>query len=188
MSTSTIILIAVIAVIVLLGLWFISIYNELVKERVLVQEGYSGVGAQLQLRNDTLPNMVEVVKGYAGHENKTLVEVIKWRNQSAAATTMEEQNTASKGLNQAMLNFQQLTEAYPDLKANENFLKLQDQLQKIEEDINHSRRYYNGTVREYNQSIAVFPKNLVSGMFGFKAEAFFKEDETAHTVPKVSFT
>jgi LemA protein len=165
----------------------ISIYNELTKERILVHEGFSGVGTVLQRRNDLIPNMVETVKGYATHENKTLVEVIKWRNQSAAATTMDEQNKASAGLQKALLNFMSLTENYPELKANENFLNLQAELKATEEQISLARRYYNGTVREYNQSIAVFPKNMVGGIFGFKAEAFFAEDEAARVAPKVSF-
>jgi LemA protein len=165
----------------------ISIYNELTKERILVHEGFSGVGTVLQRRNDLIPNLVETVKGYAIHENKTLVEVIKWRNQSAAATTMDEQNKASAELQKALLNFMSLTENYPELKANENFLNLQAELKATEEQISLARRYYNGTVREYNQSIAVFPKNMVGGIFGFKAEAFFAEDEAARVAPKVSF-
>ncbi len=165
----------------------ISIYNELTKERILVHEGFSGVGTVLQRRNDLIPNLVETVKGYATHENKTLVEVIKWRNQSAAATTMDEQNKASAGLQKALLNFMSLTENYPELRANENFLNLQAELKATEEQISLARRYYNGTVREYNQSIAVFPKNMVGGIFGFKAEAFFAEDEAARVAPKVSF-
>ncbi len=173
--------------IIIMVFYIISIYNELIKERILVQEGMSGIGTCLQERNDLIPNLVETVKGYAGHENKTLVEVIKWRNQSAAAQSIEEQNTAQQGLNKALLNFMSLAESYPELKASTNFLQLQEQLGLLEEKINHSRRYYNGTVREYNQSIAVFPKNLISGFFAFKPFAFFVEDEIAKAVPKVSF-
>lgn len=172
---------------IILIIWFIKVYNELVKGRIVVQEGFSGVGACLQQRNDLIPNLVETVKGYAGHENKTLVEVIKWRNQSAAATTPEQQNEASAGLNKALINVLSLAESYPELKANENFQALQAELSGIEEKINQSRRYYNGTVREYNQDIAVFPKNIVSGLFGFKPAVFFAEDEAARTAPKVNF-
>lgn len=185
---ATIILIVVALLLVLLIVWVIKTYNELVKGRITVQEGFSGVGTTLQQRNDLIPNLVETVKGYAGHENKTLVEVIKWRNQSAAATTPEEQNAASAGLNKALINVLSLAESYPELKANENFQQLMGDLSSIEEKINHARRYYNGTVREYNQDIAVFPKNIISGMFGFKAAVFFAEDESARTAPKVSFT
>lgn len=187
MSTSAIVLIVIGVMAVLLISFVIKVYNELVKERILTQEGASGVGTCLQQRNDLIPNLVETVKGYAGHENKTLVEVIKWRNQSAAASTVEEQNTASKGLNQALLNFQSLTENYPDLKANINFQQLMAELGHIEEKINDARRYYNGTVRQYNQSLAVFPKNIVGNSFGLKPAVFFTEDAEAKTAPKVSF-
>jgi len=187
MSTSAIVLIVIAVLAVLLIFAIIKIYNELIKERILTQEGASGVGTCLQQRNDLIPNLVETVKGYAGHENKTLVEVIKWRNQSAAASTVDEQNTASKGLNQALLNFMSLTENYPELKANVNFQQLMGELSAIEEKINNARRYYNGTVREYNQSLAVFPKNIVGNSFGFKPAVFFTEDAEAKQVPKVSF-
>ncbi|MGB4844024.1 MAG: LemA family protein [Ferruginibacter sp.] len=187
MSTSAIALIVIAVLAVLLIFAIIKIYNELVKERILTQEGASGVGTCLQQRNDLIPNLVETVKGYAGHENKTLVEVIKWRNQSAAATTVDEQNTASKGLNQALLNFMSLTENYPELKANVNFQQLMNDLSALEEKINDARRYYNGTVREYNQSLAVFPKNIVGNSFGFKPAVFFAEDAEAKQVPKVNF-
>lgn len=173
--------------IILIIAGLISVYNELTKERILVKEGFSGIGTFLQQRNDLIPNLVETVKGYAGHENKTLTEVIKWRNQSAAAHTLTDQSQATQGLNNALLNFMSLTENYPELQANVNFQQLMSQLSELEEKLNMSRRYYNGTVREYNQSIAVFPKNMVAGMFGFSAETFFAEDEGARSVPKVSF-
>lgn len=179
--------IGVIAAILLLAIFFIKIYNELTKERILVNESFSGVGSYLQQRNDLIPNLVETVKGYAKHENNTLVEVIKWRNQSAAATTPEAQTEAANGLNRALINVLSLAENYPELKADKNFLSLQSDLKDLEEKINHARRYYNGTVREYNQSIAVFPKNIVAGTFGFKPSVFFAEDAQATQVPKVSF-
>ena len=136
MSTSAILLILIgIGIFILLAA-FIKIYNELAKERILIQEGASGVGTCLQQRNDLIPNLVETVKGYAGHENKTLIEVTKWRNQSAAATTMEEQNAASGGLKQALMNMLSITENYPELKANENFQQLMSQLSSLEEKIN----------------------------------------------------
>ncbi|MBL7747228.1 MAG: LemA family protein [Chitinophagaceae bacterium] len=187
MTTSTIVLIAIGVAALIIIITLISIFNELAKERILTHEGASGVGACLQERNDLIPNLVETVKGYAGHENNTLIEVIKWRNQSAAATTVDEQSTANKGLNQALLNMLSLTESYPELKADTQFQELMSQLARIEEKINDSRRYYNGTVREYNQSLAVFPKNIVAGMFGYKPAAFFAEDTEAKVAPKVKF-
>ena len=187
MTTSTIVLIVAGVIALILIFFLISIFNELAKERILTHEGASGVGACLQERNDLIPNLVETVKAYAGHENSTLVEVVKWRNQSAAATTMEEQTTASKGLNQALLNMLSLTENYPELKADTQFQELMGHLARIEEKINDSRRYYNGTVREYNQSIAVFPKNIAAGMFSYKPAAFFAEDSEAKVAPNVKF-
>lgn len=174
-------------VLVLLVFFFIAVYNTLVKARILVKEAWSGIGSFLQQRNDVIPNMVEIVKGYAGHENSTLIEVTKWRNKSAMATTPEEQNEASAGLGKALIDLYQVTENYPDLKANQNFLKLQEDLGELESKINQSRRYYNGTVRDFNQQRAVFPKNIVASMFGFQEEVFFKEDESSHTAPKISF-
>ncbi|MGC4101082.1 LemA family protein [Ferruginibacter sp.] len=187
MSVSTILLIAIGVGVLLVIFGLISIYNELSKERILTQEGSSGVGTCLQQRNDLIPNLVETVKGYAGHENKTLTEVTKWRNQSAAATTVEEQNTASKGLSQALINMLSITESYPQLKADTQFQQLSAELGRLEEKINDARRYYNGTVREYNQSLAVFPKNIVGNSFGFKPAVFFAEDEAARVAPKVNF-
>ncbi len=173
--------------IILILFFFISVYNTLTRSRILVKEAWSGIGSYLQQRNDVIPNMVEIVKGYAGHENSTLVEVTKWRNKSAMATTPAEQNDAMAGLNKALIDLYQVTENYPDLKANQNFLKLQEDLAALEEKINTSRRYYNGTVRAFNQDRAVFPKNIVASLFGFTEEVFFKEDEAAHTAPKISF-
>jgi len=178
----------VISVIVLgLGVFLIKVFNELTKERILVQEGWSGIGTFLQQRNDVIPNLVEIVKGYAGHENKTLTDVIRARNESASAKTPEDSIQANANLSQALLNFKSLTEQYPDLKANQNFLDLQNKLSEIEDKINKSRRYYNGTVREYNQSISVFPKNIVSAIFGFKPATFFAEDDESRTAPKIKF-
>ena len=187
MSTSTILLIAVGVGLLIIIIGLISVFNELAKERILTQEGASGVGTCLQERNDLIPNLVETVRGYAGHENNTLIEVVKWRNQSAAATTVDEQNVAAKGLNQALFNMLSLTENYPELKADTHFQEMMAQLARIEKKINDSRRYYNGTVREYNQSLAVFPKNIVAGMFGHKPAAFFAEDAEAKVAPNVKF-
>ncbi len=187
MSTSTIVLISICILFFILIAALIKIYNELAKERILTQEGASGVGTCLQQRNDLIPNLVETVKGYAGHEDQTLIEVIKWRNQSAGAATVEEQNAASGGLKQALMNMLSITESYPELKADTQFQELMGKLAQLEEKINDARRYYNGTVREYNQSLAVFPKNIVGGSFGFKPAVFFAEDEEAKVAPKVKF-
>jgi len=180
-------LIAIIGLVFLIALFLITVFNRLAKARVLTQEGWSGIGTFLQQRNDVIPNLVEMVKGYAGHENKTLTDVIRARNESVTAFTPEAQIEAAKHMSQALLNFKSLTEQYPDLKANANFLQLQSQVDGMEEKINQSRRYYNGTVRDYNQILIVFPNNLVANSFGFTSAAFFQEDESSRTVPKIKF-
>lgn len=178
----------VFSVVALLIIFYLIItYNNLAKSRILVEEGWSGVGTFLQQRLDAIPNLVEIVKGYAGHENKTLTDVIKARNESISALTPEAQVEAAKHLGAAMINFKALAEQYPDLKANVNFIKLQEQLAEMEEKINNSRRYYNGTVRNFNQLIAVFPNNIVAGIFNFTPKVFFLEDEDAKNAPKVNF-
>lgn len=184
MSILTVIIIAGIAILLLV---FITVYNQLAKQRISVQEGWSGIGTFLQQRLDLIMNLVETVKGYAGHENKTLTDVIKARNESITALTPEAQIEAAKHMNAALMNFKALSEEYPDLKADQGFLKLQDQLEVMEDKLNQSRRYYNGTVRVYNQNIAVFPKNVVASIFGFSPSPFFMEDADAKTAPKVKF-
>lgn len=170
-----------------LAFFLITIFNKLGRARVLTQEGWSGIGTFLQQRNDLLPNLVEVVKGYVGHENKTLTDVIKARNESITALTPEAQLEAAKHMGTAMINFKMLTEQYPDLKANENFLRLQSEVDEMEDKINQARRYYNGTVRDFNSMIVVFPNNLVASMFGFKEALFFQEDAGAKTAPVIKF-
>ena len=184
MSPLLIIGIVILAFVVLL----IGIFNTLTKKRILVKEGWSGIGTFLQQRNDMIPNLVETVKGYALHESQTLAEVVKWRNRGVAAKLPGEQMEAGNGMNRALVDFFALSEQYPDLKANANFMSLQTDLKEMETKISQSRRYYNGTVRDYNQSIAVFPNNLLAGMFGFMPETFFEEESGAKDLPKVSFS
>jgi LemA protein len=173
--------------IILIG-YIIGVFNKLTKARIMVKEGWSGIATFLQQRTDLIPNLVETVKGYALHESKTLTEVVKWRNRAVAANGAGEQMEANAGLNRALVDFFALSEQYPDLKANTNFLSLQSDLKDIEGKLNQSRRYYNGTARDYNQAIAIFPNNIIAGMFNFKDEPFFKEEEGAASNPKVSFS
>lgn len=180
-------LIIIVIVVVLLVIFLISIYNRLTNLRILVKEGWSGIGTFLQQRNDMIPNLVETVKGYALHESTTLQEVVKLRNIAISAGSPAEQMQASNNMNKALGQFFALAEQYPDLKANANFLAMQADLKDMEGKINQSRRYYNGTVRDYNQAVAVFPNNMIAGMFGFTPETFFEEETTAREVPKVSF-
>lgn len=181
-------IIITLSVIVLLAIIIILIYNDLARKRILVQEGWSGIGTFLQQRLDLIMNLVETVKGYAGHENKTLTDVIRARNESITALTPEAQIEAAKHMNAALINFKALSEEYPELKANTNFLRLQEQLQEMEDKLNQSRRYYNGTVRDYNQAIAVFPRNIIASVFSFDASPFFLEDAEAKKAPKVNFS
>lgn len=178
----------IIAIVVVVAFMFIGIYNNLTRKRILVREGWSGIGTFLQQRNDMIPNLVETVKGYALHESTTLQNVVKWRNKAVAASSTTEQMEANNKMNEALVDFFALAEQYPDLKANTNFLSLQADLKEMEVNINQSRRYYNGAVRSFNQSVAVFPNNVIAGMFGFTAEPFFQEDAGAKEVPKVSFS
>ena len=181
-------LLIVVVVALVLVVLFIVIFNTLTKKRILVKEGWSGIGTFLQQRNDMIPNLVETVKGYALHESKTLAEVVMWRNRGVAAKQPGEQMEAGNGMNRALVDFFALAEQYPDLKANANFITLQNDLRDMETKISQSRRYYNGTVRDYNQSIAVFPNNILAGMFGFMPETFFEEESGAKDLPKVSFS
>lgn len=178
----------IIIVVVIIALFLVAVYNNLTKKRILVREGWSGIGTFLQQRNDMIPNLVETVKGYALHESTTLENVVKWRNKAVTATSTSEKMEANNEMNKALVDFFAVAEQYPDLKANTNFLSLQNDLKEMEVSINQSRRYYNGAVRSYNQSIAVFPSNMVAGMFGFNAEPFFEEEAGVRAVPKVSFS
>lgn len=165
----------------------VMIYNQLTRRRILVKEAWSGIGTFLQQRSDLIPNLVETVKGYALHESQTLADVVKWRNQGVSAKTPGEMAQADAGMNKALSGFFALAEQYPDLKANTNFLSLQTDLKELETKLNQSRRYYNGTVRDYNQAIAVFPNNLLAGMYGFQPETFLEEPESSRELPNVSF-
>lgn len=178
----------VVIAIVVITFFLIAVYNNLTKKRILVREGWSGIGTFLQQRNDMIPNLVETVKGYALHESTTLENVVKWRNKAVAATSNAEKMEASNKMNEALVDFFAVAEQYPDLKANANFLSLQSDLKEMEVSINQSRRYYNGAVRDYNQSVAVFPNNLIAGMFGFIPEPFFEEEPGSRSIPKVSFS
>ena len=170
MSTSTIVVIAVIVVIVL---WAISIYNGLVSMRQRVNQAFADIDVQLRQRHDLIPNLVETVKGYAAHERGTLEEVIKARNVAVAAQGPAQQAAAENMLSGALRQLFALSEAYPDLKANANFQQLQAELTDIENKIAASRRFFNNAVQEYNTGIQRFPAALFAGMFGFTQRDFF---------------
>jgi LemA protein len=157
-----------------------------VRQRNVVREGWSGIDVQLKRRTDLLPNLVETVKGYAAHEHKVLEEVTQRRASSIAANTVETQAAAERDLQGSLRQLLAVAEAYPQLKANENFLKLQTQLAEIEDQIEMARRYYNGAVRNLNISIESFPGVLVARFFGFQEEPFFElEDRSQAAAPQV---
>jgi len=181
-------LITTIAVVVVLGGLLIGIYNKLVRLRNMVQEGWSGIDVQLKKRYDLIPNLVESVKGFATHEKEVFENVAAMRSAGINAQTIKDQQNAENMITQALGKLFAVAENYPDLKANQNFLNLQDQLSQVENDIQMSRRYYNGTVRENNITVESFPSNIVAGMFGFgKSEFFELEDEAQREAPAVSF-
>ncbi|MBD3157092.1 LemA family protein [Candidatus Peregrinibacteria bacterium] len=173
---------------VLIGLFAIAVYNSLIVLRNKVDEGWSDIDTQLKRRWDLIPNMVETVKGYAKHEKGVFEEVTKARSQAMQAKSPDEVAKAENMLTSTLKSLFAVAENYPDLKANQNFMDLQATLREIEEHIQMSRRYYNGTVRDFNTKLQVFPNNLIAGMLGFQKREYFEiEDEERRNV-KVSFS
>ncbi|MDY3948621.1 MAG: LemA family protein [Bacilli bacterium] len=179
-----IILIAVVAIIVL---FVINTYNTLVGLRNKVKDQWAQIDVQLKRRFDLIPNLVETVKGYAKHESDTLEAVVKARNTYLSASTPEAQMKADGELTQAITKLFALSEAYPELKANENFKQLQSELTSTEDKISYARQFYNDIVMKYNNKIEMFPSNIVAGMFNFKTQAFFEVNEEERQNVKVQF-
>ena len=163
-------------IVVLVGL-IISLYNRLVALRQTVNQAWSDIEVQLKQRQDLIPQLVNTVKGYAKHEKETLNEVILARNSAVAASSPNTQAMAEGMLSQALGKLFALAEDYPDLKANENFLQLQDELGDVEDKIAAARRFYNNSVQEYNTAREQFPSNIVAGSFNFEAREFFEAIE-----------
>lgn len=178
------IILIVVAVIVL---YVISTYNGLIVLRNKVKDQWSQIEVQLKRRADLIPNLVETVKGYAAHEKDTLEAVVSARNKAVSATTPEAEMQANGELSQALGRLFALTEAYPDLKANTNFVDLQNQLKETEDKISYSRQFYNDTVLKYQNKKESFPSNIIAGMFGFKTFKFFEAEEQDRKVPEVKF-
>jgi len=180
----------VLAIAAAFGLAVVVLYNRLVKSRQMVSEAWSGIDVQLKRRTDLIPNLVETVKGYAGHERETLQRVTELRNQAQA---MPRDDVAGRAqveglLSQALGRLLAVAEAYPDLKASANFSELQEALREVEDALQMARRYYNGAVRNLNVLVESFPSNLVANQFGFsQAEYFEIEDSSERAVPKVAF-
>lgn len=181
-------LIIVGVIILLIVLWFIGAYNSFIKMRNKTEEAFSAMDVSLKKRYDLIPNYVETVKGYAKHESETLEKVIAARNQAVNSSTPEERISNDNALSSTMKSLFALSEAYPELKANENFLALQSQLQRVEEEIAGSRRYYNGVVNKYNTKTEMFPGSLIAGIFGFSRKPLYEilEDRERENV-KVTF-
>lgn len=174
---------------VLIALYVIVTYNSLVHMRQRVNQAWSDIDVQLRRRYDLVPNLVETVKGYAGHEKSTLEAVIEARNAALANQGTPGQQAGTENLlSGALKNLFALSEAYPDLKANQNFADLQNQLSQIEDTIQNARRFYNGSVKEVNTKVQQFPSNLVANQFGFDEAEFFElEDAAAKEPVKVAF-
>lgn len=185
MTTLTIVILILVPVI---AFYCIIIYNKFVKLKILVQEAWSGIDVMLKKRHDLIPSIVDVVKGYAVHERETLEKVTEARNQAAAANTISDKESTENTLSRAISGLMVIAEQYPDLKANTNFLQLQNELSKVEGELEKARRYYNGTVRNNNVLIESFPSNILANMFGFVKSTFFELNNTSEReIPKVSF-
>lgn len=184
MSTVYVLLGIVIAV----GAYLIYVYNSLVSQKNLVAEGWSGIDVQLRRRADLIPNLVETVKGYASHEDKLFRDIAELRAKSIAGGSVGEQSQVGQAMSAALGRLFAIAEAYPELKADANFRDLQDKLSGVEDEIQMSRRYYNGAVRTLNTTIESFPSNFVANSFRFlKAEFFEIGDAAARETPKVDF-
>jgi LemA protein len=171
-------------------LYVILLYNRLVKARQMSQEAWSGIDVQLKRRADLIPNLIETVKGYAVHERTTFEEVVELRNhaRSLAPDDVAGRAQAEGLLGQAVGKVVALSEAYPDLKANQNFLELQSSLQQVEEDLQMSRRYYNGAARDLNVKVESVPSNIIANLFGFQQREYFEIENAAdRSVPAVKF-
>jgi len=173
MTTGLIIL----AVVVLLGMWAVSIYNNLVRLRNNRENAFANIDVQLKQRYDLIPQLVETVKGYAKHERELLESVTKARSAAMSANTINEKIEAENQLTSALNGLKVSLEAYPDLKANQNFLQLQNEISDIENKLAAVRRFFNSATKEFNNAVQTFPSSLLAGMFGFKKEPMFEVPE-----------
>ncbi len=165
-----------IGIIIILVIWGVIIYNNLINLKNLADEGWSGIDVQLKKRYDLVPNLVNTVKGYASFEQKTLERVIEKRNQAVDTSGVEQKAQKESELTDALRQLFALSENYPELKANQSYLKLQEELTEIEDTVSKARRYYNGTVRNLNIQIQSFPSNLIANQFSFKIREYFEAE------------
>src|SRR3954462_682529 len=184
----TVVLLIILALILIAVLYVIATFNNLVKLQNRADEGFSDIDVQLKRRHDLIPNLVETVKGYAAHERQTLENVTAARNQAVAATGPEAQGQAENQLSGALRQLFAVAENYPDLKASQNFLELQNEITDTEDKIQAARRFYNMTVRDLNIKVQSFPSSLIANSRGIQKREFFELDEPAdRAVPQVSF-
>lgn len=181
------VVIVIIVVLVLLILYVIGTYNGLVSLRNKKDDQWAQIDVQLKRRADLIPNLVEIVKGYAKHESETLEKVIEARNTYMTAKTPEDEMKASGEVTQALNKLLALSEAYPELKANQNFLGLQQDVSDTEDKISYARQFYNDSVLTYNNKVQMFPSNIIAGMFNFTKATFFEVSDSDKEAPKISF-
>jgi len=180
-------LIIVLVIVVLIVLFIIATYNRLVGLREQVRNSWSQIDVQLKRRHDLIPNLVETVKGYAAHESKTLEAVIAARNVAVGAQSIQEKQQAENMLTSTLRSLFAVSEAYPNLKANENFMMLQEELSGTEGKIAYARQHYNDVVNVYNATIKMFPANMIANSSGFTEEQYFQMEDGERSVPTVSF-
>ena len=178
----------IVAIIIVLAMFVILTYNSLVESRNMVKEAFATMDVYLKKRWDLIPNLVETVKGYAKHETETLEQIIESRGENYSQMSREEKVESDSIVKGEVVKLMALAESYPDLKANQNFLDLSNQLVKVEDDIENSRKYYNGTVKNYNLKVLTIPTNIIASMFGFKEEKMFEAVDAERENVKVSFT
>lgn len=177
----------VLGLVVLVGLYLVFQYNGLVRLRNSIESAWAQIDVQLQRRYDLIPNLVETVKGYAAHEKQVLENVTQARNAAINAQGVAEQAKAETGFTAALKSLFAVAEAYPDLKANQNFLALQEELSGTEGRIAYARQFYNDVVQRYNNKVQAFPSNLVANLFRFKEREYFEADDTSRPPVKVEF-
>jgi LemA protein len=181
-------MVLILIILVVLIIWFITLYNRLVRNKNMAEEGWSGIDVQLKRRVDLIPNLVESVKGYMGHEQKLLKEITDLRTRTMNTSAIGEKSQTENALSRSLSQLFAVAEAYPDLNANKNFIHLQTQLAEIENQIQMARRYYNGTVRNLNILIDSFPATLVASTFHFEKREFFEvEKPEDRELPPVKF-
>jgi LemA protein len=181
----------IVGILVLIVIWVVSLYNGLVRLRNKRQNAFADIDVQLRQRHDLVPQLVETVKGYAGHEKELFIKVTEARSAAMAATTIDGKIAAEQQLTSALQGLKVQVEAYPELKANQNFLQLQEELSDIENKLAASRRFFNGATTEYNNAVESFPGNLIARNFGFQREVFFdlgtEDRKRMEEPPKIQF-